>query len=250
MSSNKRNPYDPGSWRHNISVPILAPCTVRVDKEKNNIRDASSSEIFECCTSKCQYNHQYCNDTCKNDLKRVFADVPMTYVTKMGRCKGNCRIMNDLCIQDCRGLTPGFSLDNYYYNCAAENGCPRGLGELPDKKCVENNKDVILNCCRSRCHPTDITNCEELCQTLERTILNPESIGIPKDMYPWARAVEQNVKLPYGAHYLDTKKKLSKSITQSKAGYNRGSILYIPVGIAIGLATLTILIIIITKKHK
>jgi len=95
--------------------------------------------------------------------------------------------MNTLCIQDCKGMTPGFEIDNYYYNCAIDNHCALGLGEIPDKDCIENNKDVIFNCCRSRCQPTSVTDCQELCETLQQSIIDPKSLGIPEDMTPFVR---------------------------------------------------------------
>jgi hypothetical protein len=98
--------------------------------------------------------------------------------------------MNNLCTTECSGISPGFSLDNLYYDCAEQNDCPRGLGQLPSKECVEKNKDVIFNCCRSNCQPTSITDCQELCETLQKTILDPASLGISEGLYKSASALE------------------------------------------------------------
>ena len=197
----KSNIDGPGTWRPDphSPIPIFAPCTVQADPETGTLRDATGSEVFECCASRCKPKYDYCTNICEHDLKSIYTrDVVAAHYTEgelMGRCIGNCRIMDTLCAQECRGMAPGFSLDNDYYDCATDNGCPRGLGQLPSKDCVEKNKDVIFKCCRSRCQPTTVTDCQELCETLQQTILDPNAVGLPHDMYPWARAI-QDKRIP------------------------------------------------------
>jgi hypothetical protein len=188
------------SWHPNHPIPIFASCSTRSDENTGYLIRASSSEIFECCVGKCKPKHDYCVGACKkylDDSRNRF-----TNKEKMGRCIANCRIMDTLCTQECRGLAPGFNIDNSYYDCAVKNGCPRGLGQIPDKNCVKKNKDIILNCCRSRCTPTNVIDCQEHCETLEQTIVDPQSLGMFDNMYPYTRALDnqplQNIQTEKG----------------------------------------------------
>lgn len=266
LGHRKANFNGPGSWRPDHQTTIFAPCTVRTDPERGTLMDATGSEVFECCVRGCGPKYDYCVDLCTNHLDKIFAhDLEasnFTYDDIMGRCLGNCRIMDVLCTQECRGLAPGFSLDNPYYNCAADNGCPRGLGQIPDKDCVEKNTDVIFNCCRSRCHPTAVTDCQELCETLQRTILDPKAAGMPDDMFPWARALQNRTKLPKGSEELnevpkhislENKKMQSENLAEEN-DVQRESV-YPYLGIALGVGFVVAVCIIFgvymyRKKHK
>lgn len=194
LNHREANIDGPGSWKPHHTFDIFAPCATKIDIKSGTIRDATGSELFKCCVSRCKPKHEFCKSLCHQDLDKLYnLDLTTTrtdYNNILGRCLGNCRIMNLLCSTECRGLSPGFSVNNYYYDCAEENGCPRGLGELPSKECVEKNKDVIFNCCRSNCVPTGVTDCQELCETLQTTILDPVSLGIPANPYPWTSGLE------------------------------------------------------------
>ena len=62
----------------------------------------------------------------------------------MSSCLENCKIMGNLCVQECRGLVPNFGLHNAYYECATDPqvaNCNLDLGQIPEKDCVEKNKE-------------------------------------------------------------------------------------------------------------
>ena len=186
------------SWNmENNKTTIFQPCMTRLDSKTGNIINATNSDIFKCCLERCKPN--FCTDICNNHIDQIFPSKfrwsKFTRDELIARCLGNCRIMNTLCIQDCKGMTPGFEIDNYYYNCAIDNHCTLGLGEIPDKDCIENNKDVIFNCCRSRCQPTSVTDCQELCETLQQSIIDPKSLGIPDDMSIFAHELQNKTLL-------------------------------------------------------
>ena len=196
MSSERhRHKFKKGDWRSSATVPIFAPCATHLDIKNGKLRGATVSEVFKCCNERCRPKFEYCTSMCEKHLDAIYAhDIASTKVTTnelMKRCKSNCRTIGNLCTQVCRALSPGFNLDNHYHNCAIENGCKPGLGQLPDKSCVEKKKDVIFNCCRSNCLPNSVTNCQDLCLTLQDTVLNPEKLGIPQDMYAEVRDVEK-----------------------------------------------------------
>ena len=173
------------------SVPIFAPCATHIDLTNGVLRGATVSEVFKCCNERCAPKIEYCMNMCEKHLDDIYAhDIASINLTRreiLERCKSNCRTLGNMCSQECRALSPGFNLDNHYYKCAVENGCKPGLGQIPDKSCIEKKKDVIFNCCRSNCLPTSITNCQDLCLTLQDAVLNPEKLGIPKDMYERVR---------------------------------------------------------------
>lgn len=242
---------------------IFAPCASKIDIHSGAIRDANSSEIFQCCAARCKPKHEFCKNTCHKDQKKIYdiSKVRTDSEHTLGRCLANCRIMNVLCDTECKGLVPGFGVNNHYYNCAEHNGCRRGLGEIPSKECVEKKKDIIFKCCRSNCIPTSITDCQELCETLQNTILDPGSLGLPTNLYPWARALENDSTLvidegmrskPQERKNLEEKAVKGKSLIMTKP--ETGSIYHplviaLIIGIGISLCV-TVGMYLYRKKHK
>ena len=223
-----------GSWRsHDGPAPIFAHCAIQLDSD-GVIRDANSSEIFECCTKRCEPKFAYCKDMCEEYLNQIFTndllESELTEQESFGRCMSNCRIMRNLCAQECRGLSPGFTLHNDYYDCAAENGCPPKIGQLPDKRCVEKNKDVIFNCCRSACIPTSVVDCQDHCTTLQASVLDPASLGLPATMYPYAASQLKGARWP-GEPILDEKEEKGSNKTND----NNNLLPYLGVAVGIGL---------------
>lgn len=248
----KSNDSGSGSWRPSDDTPIFAPCTTYADEEAGTLRDATSTEVFRCCIARCKPRFDYCSGMCRDHLKQIYADdLPQSKRTtseSLGRCVGNCRIMNALCAQECTGMAPGFSLDNHYYKCAQENGCHRGLGQIPDKDCVKENKEVIFNCCRSKCQvATTSADCQEQCLILQDTILDPTSIGLPDDMYHWTQALENKSTRPESL--------AQKANMLSKPPAKSSPMIYPYLAASLGIGIIITLIIIIglywyRRKHK
>ena len=242
------NIHGSNSWnmKHNKTT-IFAPCTVRLDSKTGDITNATNSDIFKCCLDRCKPNHDFCVNLCKNNIDKIFqSKVISSKFTRdelIVRCLNNCRIMNNLCVQDCKGMTPGFEINNHYYNCAIDNGCPLGLEQIPSKDCIENNKDVIFNCCRNRCQPSSDTDCQELCETLQQTIIDPMSLGIPVDLSSWDRELQN--KTFKNKKYSQLKKISQGDVLQRNRVYP-----YLGVAIGIGLSIAICIMVGIYLYHK
>lgn len=244
---------------------LYSPCAKKLDVESGEFRDATNSEVFKCCAAKCKPKHEFCKNLCHQDLSKLYnLDFNIYRQNKnfiLGRCLGNCRVMNVLCGNECLGLTPDFSLNNSYYDCARQNGCPNELGELPTKECVEKNKDVIFNCCRSNCNPTGTTDCQELCETLQQTILDPSSLGLPSNPYPWADALQNKSKVEINegqlSHPQEHQREEQQAIEGTKPFEQKPDVgniytpLLIALGCGIGIASCIILgVYLYGRKHK
>lgn len=180
---NDKNLVD---WRYQSSLPIFGPCTITL--EEGDVRDATNTEIFECCTRRCNPKYDFCKKLCNDSLE----DIYITEKPDRIKCLRNCVITNNLCLQECQGMVPQIGLDNYYYNCAKTQGCAMDYGQKPEVLCVDDKKDSIMDCCKKKCKEDSNDDCDNLCQTLENTLLHPTKLGIPIDMYPNVHAA--NIK--------------------------------------------------------
>ena len=153
-------------------------------------KNPTKSSVFKCCSEKCNYSYKYCSNTCREKAKEYESESSRDNI--IGRCLGNCRIMHTLCGANCGSIVNGFDINNDYNKCAREINCPDGLGQIPNKECVNANKNVLFNCCTTKCIPSESEDCVDKCQTLQELILNPEKLGLPIKPYPWASARENN----------------------------------------------------------
>lgn len=161
---------------------LYYPCSGVWDDTSNSFRNAHDSEVFECCLDLCTPASQYCNKKCNEELQRIYnpsthAALPPAQAHK--RCLKTCDIFTDLCRSQCRISAPGFNVDNKYFSCADSVGCPRGLGQVPDAKCVKKHKDTIMKCCRKECVPGYTVDCQHECDTLQSVVLDPAALGLP-----------------------------------------------------------------------
>lgn len=88
------------------------------------------------------------------------------------QCKDErCTLMKKYCYENCY-LFP--ESRKTIINCARDNTC----GRYPDfdKKCLKQNKDVLINCCKRYCN-VNLTNCDRDCNGFYEHLLN----GQPKD---------------------------------------------------------------------
>ena len=127
------------------------------------------SNFYKCCLNKCKRNNNYCTSVC-NKGKNTTDLAP--------NCKNTCQVVQKNCTDYCRGIIPEFNIDNPYYKCATKAGCNLEINQIPNKKCTENNEEQILNCCKSNCVPKSDLNCQNYCETLADTILNPKKINL------------------------------------------------------------------------
>jgi hypothetical protein len=104
----------------------------------------SDIDIFNNCIGHCE--NQECNDE-------------------------RCILLKKYCYENCY-LFP--ESRNTIINCARDNTC----GRYPnfDKKCLEEKKDVLINCCKRYCN-VNLTDCNKDCNEFYKLLL----VKQPKD---------------------------------------------------------------------
>ena len=143
-----------------ITSPILQSCY----NDKTN----TPSELVKCCLKKRKKDTDYCYTQCEN-------------LRNGDKCRGICDNFKTLGVIGCLAMTPGFNIHNDYYNCAKIQNCKPDIGDRPNTQCVWKNKDLIRLCCEQN-------NTKDYCKTWETITLDPTSIGIPSDLYPYGRS--------------------------------------------------------------
>ena len=203
-SKEKKNSPNPitGVWPAGASGDLTwwAPrglyysCGGVWDDKSGAFQNADDSEVFKCCLDLCTPASEYCQKQCNKKLQNIYdsnvhVDLPPTQAHR--RCLNTCDIFTDLCRSQCRISAPGFNIDNYYFNCADDAGCQRGLNQVPDQKCVKEHKDALLYCCRKNCVSSHNVDCQKECETLQKVILDPAALGLP---YISSRNIAQEIE--------------------------------------------------------
>lgn len=141
-------------------TPILQPCY--------NDNTSTPSDIVKCCLKRSKETTEYCHTQCQN-------------LRNGDKCRGICDNFKTLGVLGCLAMTPGFNIHNDYYDCAKKQNCNVDIGDRPNAECIEKNKNDIRVCCEA-------TNSKDYCKTWETITLDPTSIGIPPDLYPYGRS--------------------------------------------------------------
>lgn len=160
-----------------MAPSMFSSCSVFWDKEKNALRKATDTEIFQCCARDCVEPLKYCEDYC---MQNFGADSGYSNTSYLERCIKACANQRDMCLDTCR-LSSVYSEPNNNYNkCAAKYGC-KGLYGFPDANCVTENEENIFDCCRKTCIPTQNLDCEQHCQFSAYVAMHPYEVGAPSN---------------------------------------------------------------------
>lgn len=237
-------PDELSSWKRNTIAPQLSSCSKVIVKDTGEIRDATTDEVYKCCIRRYTRDKEFCDKNCSKRVEQISGrsnlELEKSKNALLDQCLSNCRVMMGVSIDTCRAITPYFTLENDYYKCADSMGCKRGLGQIPDHKCVREHKDQILQCCKGECVSNKVLDCSEHCKTLQRLILDPESLGLPLQGYPYAQAIQDNKPVP--------KSKEKDPILQTQTQRQTKSVnigLYI--GIAIGISLILVAVLLLLK---
>lgn len=174
--------------------------------------DKTTTEIMQCCLDSCRKPIDYCIGYCKENLgENKQINTPIIYK----KCIETCKDYRTSCINKCQLSSNNWSILNPYVKCQEEAGCildikMRGL----NRKCTEQNKKKIYDCCIDNCVNTHDLNCDEHCKLsenlytkdidyidkqadTENIIHNFKDISSGKNKKNWHRKKDNDTLLPY-----------------------------------------------------
>lgn len=175
----------------NLRSGMFPTCSGYWDEQSGQFRRSDSTQLAKCCVDDCVAPVQYCKEFCR---QQHGPGQPNDSPDLLRNCLETCNDEREACLATCRLSSPYVGLDNNYIQCANRFGC-KGLRELPDAKCVEENKDRIFQCCRDTCIPTRDLDCQAHCEFLQTITIDPTKIGIPKTSDQSLRAVSRKFKV-------------------------------------------------------
>lgn len=153
---------------------MFATCSGIWDDRLQQYRNATSTEIADCCSQQCIKPVKFCRKYCMDNLVQEFDNKVL-----LDKCLKTCEDVRNICLGTCSLSSPHVGMNNNYFQCAYEFGC-RGVGNYPDRECVIKNKDEIFNCCRKTCLPTKDIDCQQHCEYIQSAIIDPEkTTGVP-----------------------------------------------------------------------
>lgn len=169
--SNKDNFFD-------LESGMFTTCSKIWDKEKRKYSIADSTDIHQCCSKQCIKPFELCYKYC-NQNTAPGQEFNSPYM--LDRCIDTCIERKKLCLDVCVLSSNYVSMDNNYFKCSENYDC-LGIGNLPDKDCVNKHKDEIFKCCRKSCIPTKDLNCQKYCEYMQNSVLNPKTSNtVPKN---------------------------------------------------------------------
>lgn len=150
---------------------LLSRCSQKFNPKTNTFTDSTLKESVNCCLEQCKTLNNVCIEKCKENELQYGDETIQDDEYKIKRCHHTCYVLNNkLCTNKCRSISKNIHvLDNDYIKCATSLGCEN---IKPSLDCIKQKKDSIKQCCINRCDPLE-NNCEELCDFLEQSILNP-----------------------------------------------------------------------------
>ncbi len=153
---------------------LLSRCSQKFDSKSNKFVKATEGETVNCCLEQCGDLNNVCKEKCI-EYENLYGDKNNPGDEyKIKRCYHTCYVLNNkLCTNKCRSISEGMhALNNDYVKCANELGCENMINMLPSVDCISKNRESIRECCLNKCDPFE-NNCDELCDFLEDSILNP-----------------------------------------------------------------------------
>jgi|688.fasta_scaffold314394_2 hypothetical protein len=159
--------YD--NQKYNLDSGPFGLCTGYWDENNNTFRKFGSTDTYKCCLTSCIPEIEECYKLCNNVKKG-----------SISRCNKICKDIEKSCHDYCQLSTPHFwGMDDPIYEIIKKFGCGDGYYNTIDKKCIEINKDAIVNICNKNCIPTRSIGCENHCKYMYDSLIN-SNISISK----------------------------------------------------------------------
>jgi hypothetical protein len=152
-----------------INQGMFTSCKKYYDKDTDKMKNATVSEVFNCCLDKCKPTVDFCKKFCNIKTKE--------HVSPISVCINKCNIHHKFCLDNCE-LSSKYTLpmQNLYQKC---------LNKLCDNdddytKCIKNNKYQLRKCCMKDCTPSRNLNCNKYCNFFQDFFNQKQNISLAK----------------------------------------------------------------------
>lgn len=132
---------------------LFSQCSVHWSPKWNKFMKSDTAETMRCCILRCANDIELCHQVC---------DTRYNTKSDVKRCRDSCEIHKKMCGDTCKLIGGVWGRENPFVKCSEDIGC--GKLESMDKKCLSDNREEILRCCKKRCFPTEDIDCEKHCQ--------------------------------------------------------------------------------------
>ncbi len=145
-----------GDKKFHLQTSLLPFCEGSWDEDKQNFTNDNSMDVINCCLNKCKNRIGFCFEKC-HEYHGPKGKKP-NYNAHI-KCHKQCNDLIAVCETACLEYpSEGIS---FLSKCASEQNC--GTYPLFDRKCLEVNKENILDCCKTDCIPTNTIDCTGQC---------------------------------------------------------------------------------------
>ena len=157
--------YD--NQKYNLNSGPFRMCSGVWDENKHTFKRLGSTEIYNCCLTSCEPHIEECYKLCNNVKKESLGS--------HNRCDKICKDLQQSCFSTCQLSTPGhWGGDDFMYEIIKKMGCGDTYYNTIDKKCIEINKNEIINQCNDHCTSDMSVGCEDHCKNMYDSFLeNP-----------------------------------------------------------------------------
>lgn len=148
---------------------MFSSCDVLWDDKYHGYTPASWEDSKQCCMENCVRPKDTCVDSCVGSPD---ASKP----GYMHRCLRTCEVARQLCLSDCF-LNPTnntYNQDHVFSTCVDKH-CQQNAtrGYWYDPKCVGDNRDEIIECCKTNCSVALNIDCDLACEWQTSIVEHP-----------------------------------------------------------------------------
>jgi hypothetical protein len=148
--------------KYDLESGPFTMCTGYWDKNNDTFRKFQSTDTYKCCLTTCFPDVEECNKLCTNIKKG-----------SVSTCNKICENVKKACYNYCQLSTPNYwGMNDPIYEGIKTLGCGEPYYNIIDKKCLEINKDKIINMCKYKCIPTISIGCENHCKYMYNYLIN------------------------------------------------------------------------------
>jgi len=171
LSEEKLSPYCSGKW----------------DNKINKFLNVNSTEVINCCMESCKGHIQFCFDECSKNRNFLQNDM----------CNKQCYQLIDNCESGCMEIqSDGLKIVS---DCADYNGC--GKFPLFNIQCLENNKNIIVDCCKKSCIVNQSMDCDnDFCDDFYSYIAGKKEFPLRRSNISESSLFHEDNKLNFGMY--------------------------------------------------
>jgi len=202
---------------------MFEKCSVYYDKDSNSLILADNDRIFKCCLDGCSSSIDFCH---KNCYEKHGDESINTNNTLYKRCRERCNIISEDCVSLCSQARKLQKDNDPFIKEAIKIGCWDTVSNKPRPECIKDNEKHLTYHCMKKCFPTANINCTEQCNTSYNLATDPKKVSKIFENNIYHTSISDNIQ-----------DKDSKS----------DSLLYILIGLSVGILLAIIVMIFIFK---